>query len=172
MVEFARKTAEHDGWVRVGRLGQDARLQLRIPECLDALGERQAGQFLVGLAGVEGVERQLVPEHDANRTAEHLRFDRQARRRGVCRPVEHLAPAQRHRTVAAFEQRYRQGSARAFDHSSQQRHSLVRIVEIGDQLQRTLAGFLQGQGQHQKLLLGSFETGRRFTVAGAMKESA
>lgn len=120
MLEFARQAPEDDSRVGVCRLGQDARLHLRKAEYANPFRERQAGQFHVGLAGIEGIERQFVSKHHADRPAQHLRLDRQTGRRRLGRPVEHLAPVHRHRAVTVFEQRDRQGPSRALDHPAQQ----------------------------------------------------
>ena len=104
VIEFAREPAQHDGRIRIGGFGEDALAHLWPLQFSDLLRERKRRELHVRLAGIEGVEGELVAQHHADGAAEHLRLDRKAGRRRIRGPIEHVVPAQGHGPVRALEQ--------------------------------------------------------------------
>ena len=89
-----------------------------------------------------------------------------------CGPVEHLAPAQRHRAVGAFQQRNRQRPPGALAEAAQQSQRAVEILEVRDELHGAAPRLPERRRERHQFVLRRFEARRRAAVARTVEERA
>ena len=125
------------------------RAEFRIAERLQLLLERRAPDLPEGLVHDEGIERGGKAKQKPRRARRHLAADRQPVRIGSGDIVEHALPDGRPAVVLFDGDGH--GTARKLDHAAQHREFLVRLLEIGNELQHAFLRLAHGAGNAVKL---------------------